>query len=145
MLVPAVNTLTSCPEMVVMYAYPLLVHMNSWSLVFGTSWMVWIGCSLLTVDPGTSPGLSINTTPLLHHQYLLYLLQKWLTYNADTDTDDADDTARWTYRKVCKHSVVRRSHSFTVPSADPVSTEPLLLLSFVYNPQFTYEEWPLMR
>lgn len=87
-----------------------------------------MGCSLLTVDPGTSPGLSINTTQ--HDQSsILYL-------------SDADAAAH-THRKVCRHSVVRRSHSFTVPSEDPVSTE--LLLSFKYNPQFTYEEWPLMK
>lgn len=64
---------------------------------------------------------------MIHHQYYIYI--------------DAD--AAHTHRKVCRHSVVRRSHSFTVPSEDPVSTE--LLLSFKYNPQFTYEEWPLMK
>ena len=42
-----------------------------------------------------------------------------------------------------RHSVVRRSHSLTVPSEEPVRI--VLLLSLVYTAQFTYDVWPLDR
>lgn len=41
------------------------------------------------------------------------------------------------YLVVRRHSVERRSHSLMVPSEEPVRI--VLLLSFVYTPQFTYE------